>query len=446
MKEKNLIKKIMICAVCPVVAGVATNIYSLAYPAPVVIDTPTVLYDDDNPYDTDVLSLTAEQEDVDAQIEDKTDMLVQLMAEQEVLSADIDRVNEEIETATDDLAKATALEEEQYAAMLVRIKYLYEAGDTSLISIYIKTGSFAEAVTLSDYYKDLYEYDRNMLSEYQSTVAEVTELKSYLEAEKADLEKMMVDYETQSSELEASIEELKEISDNYEIQIANAKARAAAYASMIEAQKAAAAQAAAQAAAAQAAQNNEPADTDTTVSADLVADAGDTQDTDSNVSDDDNTDSSDSGNSDSGSTAPAIPSGGSSTITTTKGATYDVSPIYGANGSDLGKQIAVYACQFIGNPYRAGGTSLTDGSDCSGFTMTIYSIFGYSLPRTSYDQRFIGTEVSYADAQPGDIICYSGHVAIYIGNGQIVHASTPSGGIKVGSATYTSIITVRRII
>ena len=87
----------MICAVCPVVAGVATNIYSLAYPAPVVIDTPTVLYDDDNPYDTDVLSLTAEQEDVDAQIEDKTDMLVQLMAEQEVLSADIDRVNEEIE-------------------------------------------------------------------------------------------------------------------------------------------------------------------------------------------------------------------------------------------------------------------------------------------------------------------------------------------------------------
>ena len=326
--------------------------------------------------------------------------------------------------------------------MLVRIKYLYEAGDTSLISIYIKTGSFAEAVTLSDYYKDLYEYDRNMLSEYQSTVAEVTELKSYLEAEKADLEKMMVDYETQSSELEASIEELKEISDNYEIQIANAKARAAAYASMIEAQKAAAAQAAA----ALAAQNNEPDDTDTTVSSDLVADAGDTQDTDSNESDDNNTDSADSDNSDSGSTAPSVPSSGSSTITTTKGATYDVSPIYGASGSDLGKQIAVYACQFIGNPYRAGGTSLTDGSDCSGFTMTIYSIFGYSLPRTSYDQRFIGTEVSYADAQPGDIICYSGHVAIYIGNGQIVHASTPSGGIKVGSATYTSIITVRRII
>lgn len=440
MKDKNYIKKLIICCVSPLVAAMVMNIYSMAYPTPVVIETPVVISDDDNPYDDEILSLSAEQEDVDAQIEDKTDMLMQLMAEQEILSADIDKVNEEIETATNDLEIATELEESQYAAMLVRIKYLYEAGDTSLLSIYLNTGSFAQAVTLADYYKDLYEYDRNMLAEYQNTVNEVITLKATLESEKADLEKMMADYEIQSDELEASIEELKEISEDYEAQIASAKAMAQEYAAKIAAEKEAAAQAAAAAAqAAQIAQNDEP---DDTVSDNLLADAGDTTSDDSNNTDDSqNSNSDDSGSS----STPSVPNG-SSTITTTKGATYDVSPIYSASGSDLGKQIAVYACQFIGNPYVAGGTSLTNGSDCSGFTMSVYSVFGYSLPRTSYDQRFIGTEVSYADAQPGDIICYSGHVAIYIGNGQIVHASTPSGGIKIGSATYTSIITVRRII
>ena len=440
MKDRYFYRKLMILAACPLVAALATNIYSMAYPEPVVLEVPVTVSDDDNPYDTEILSLSAEQEEVDAQIEDKTDMLVQLMAEQEVLGQDIDRVNEEIEAATSDLDLAIALEEEQYAAMLVRIKYLYEAGDTSLLSIYLNTGSFAQAVTLADYYKDLYDYDRNMLTEYQSTVTQVTELKEYLENEKTDLETMMADYEEQSTELEASIEELKEISDNYEIQIINAQARASAYAAMIAAQKEAAAQAAAQAAAeaaaAEAAAQAAQADTsDDTVSEDVAtADSADTST--------DDTSSSDSGSS----SAPSVPAAGTTTITTTKGATYDVSPIYAANGSDLGKQIAVYACQFIGNPYVAGGTSLTNGSDCSGFTMSVYSVFGYTLPRTSYDQRFIGTEVSYADAQPGDIICYSGHVAIYIGNGQIVHASTPTGGIKVGSATYTTIITVRRII
>ena len=427
-------------------AAIVMNFYSMAYPAPAVIETPLVVSDDDNPYDDEILSLSAEQEDVDAQIEDKTDMLMQLMAEQEILSTDIDRVNEEIEQATNDLEAATELEESQYAAMLVRIKYLYEAGDTSLLSIYLNTGSFAQAVTLADYYKDLYEYDRNMLAEYQNTVNEVITLKETLESEKADLEKMMEDYEIQSDELEASIEELKEISEDYEEQIASAKAMAQEYAAKIAAEKEAAAQVAAAAqAAVQAAQTAETVEPDYTVSDNLLADAGDTtSDTNDTTNDTDDSQNDNSGDSDSSQT-PSVP-GGSSTITTTKGATYDVSPIYAANGSDLGKQIAVYACQFIGNPYVAGGTSLTNGSDCSGFTMSIYSVFGYSLPRTSYDQRFIGTEVSYANAQPGDIICYSGHVAIYIGNGQIVHASTPTGGIKIGSATYTSIITVRRII
>ena len=109
--------------------------------------------------------------------------------------------------------------------------------------------------------------------------------------------------------------------------------------------------------------------------------------------------------------------------------------------------MASYACQFVGNPYVYGGTSLTSGADCSGFTQSVYAAFGYSIPRTSYSQINAGTAVdSLADAQPGDLICYGGHVAIYIGNGQIVHASTPATGIKYGYAAYRTILGIRRII
>ena len=109
------------------------------------------------------------------------------------------------------------------------------------------------------------------------------------------------------------------------------------------------------------------------------------------------------------------------------------------------ENIAQFAVQFVGNPYVYGGTSLTNGADCSGFTQSVYAQFGYSLPRTSYEQQNWGTEVSYADAQPGDLICYGGHVAIYMGNGQIVHASNSRDGIKISNdATYRTILSVRR--
>ena len=104
-----------------------------------------------------------------------------------------------------------------------------------------------------------------------------------------------------------------------------------------------------------------------------------------------------------------------------------------------------YACQFIGNPYVWGGTSLTNGADCSGFVQSVYAHFGVSLPRTSSAQRSAGYAVSYSEVQPGDIICYNGHVGIYSGNGQIVNAQDPAHGIGISPATYTSIVTVRRI-
>lgn len=116
------------------------------------------------------------------------------------------------------------------------------------------------------------------------------------------------------------------------------------------------------------------------------------------------------------------------------------------SGSSSGNAVASFASQFVGNPYVYGGTSLTNGADCSGFVMSVYANFGVSLPHSSSAMRSVGYEVSLADAQPGDIICYSGHVAIYCGNNTIVHASTAATGIKFTSpANYRNVICVRRI-
>ena len=145
--------------------------------------------------------------------------------------------------------------------------------------------------------------------------------------------------------------------------------------------------------------------------------------------------------SESGSSSGGSSSGGNSS----SGKSYASASSYSGAGSK-GQQIANYACQFIGNPYVPGGTSLTEGADCSGFVWRVYKDFGYSVPRTSYSLRSHGTEVSYADAQPGDVVCYAGHVGIYIGNGQIVHASTQKTGIKITHATYKEILSVRRIV
>ena len=121
-------------------------------------------------------------------------------------------------------------------------------------------------------------------------------------------------------------------------------------------------------------------------------------------------------------------------------------PAQSVAGSGAGVDVVNYALQFVGNPYVFGGSSLTNGTDCSGFVMSVYAHFGVGLPHSSSGDRSVGYDVGgLENAQPGDIICYSGHVAIYMGGGQIVHASTSRTGIVVGSATYRTPLCVRRI-
>ena len=133
----------------------------------------------------------------------------------------------------------------------------------------------------------------------------------------------------------------------------------------------------------------------------------------------------------------STPSGGGTTTT---------QPSYTAPSGGSGSSVVNYASQFVGNPYVYGGSSLTNGTDCSGFVMSVYSAFGVSLPHSSSGDRSVGYAVSTSDMQPGDIVCYSGHVAIYAGNGTIVHASNPRTGITYGNVNYRQILAVRRVL
>ncbi|MFR8428861.1 MAG: SH3 domain-containing protein [Roseburia inulinivorans] len=124
---------------------------------------------------------------------------------------------------------------------------------------------------------------------------------------------------------------------------------------------------------------------------------------------------------------------------------------YGQGVSDVRVDLVSYACQFVGNPYVWGGTSLTRGADCSGFVMSVFANYGVSLPHSSGSQAGAGTSISASEAQPGDLFFYGNgsrinHVAIYIGNGQVVHASSPRTGIKISGAYYRNPVKVVRVL
>ncbi len=365
-----------------------------------------------------------QQSALQSEIDQKDAELVNLLVNIGILEDELTNKNTQLEQVTAELSEAEETEKEQYASMKKRIQFMYERGDTAMIDALLGSADMSDFLNRVEYVSDIYEYDRNLLTQYQITVRQVADLKTTVETEKAELEDMQEEYALQQSSLESVLAQKRSQMGNYDNQLASAQAAADKYKSTIDAQnriikeeerRQREAEEAARAAEARAREeaNQKKANSNSQ----------------SNSGTDSFENSSGGG---SGSSGNDGNSGGGA------------NPGYstGVSGSD----VVNYACQFVGNPYVWGGTSLTNGADCSGFVMSVFANFGISLPHSSAALQGCGKAVSYANAQPGDLICYSGHVGIYIGGGQIVHAQSTAVGITKSSATYRTIVAVRRVL
>ncbi len=368
------------------------------------------------------------KDDTQEAIDETNTELVGLMADIEMIKEDIAYKEELIDKTQKEYDEAKEQEETLYAAMVQRVKYMYEKGNLSYVQILLTATSYSDALNKVNFVENLYEYDRIKLAEYVAAKEAAQAYGEQLEGEKAELETSQYELEQEQEYMEELLAQYKATYADYEVKIAKAKQDAAVYTAQIKSQQSGIASLQKQIEAKQKEVDEAKKATQEAKAAEDAAKA---------EAEGNGTGNTDVASGDSGQT-----SGGSGSSGSGSGS----SKSYSSPGSLSGSNVASYACQFVGNPYVAGGTSLTNGADCSGFVQSVYKAFGVSVPRTSWAQGSYGREVSYSDAQPGDVIYYGGHVGIYIGGGQIVHASTQKTGIKYSPATYRSIISVRRFI
>lgn len=357
-----------------------------------------------------ISGLEDEQDLIEEQIDDLNAEIVNTMASIGVLT---DRIEEkelqlaekgsqivdkqiQIEATETEYYAAVEREENQRQNMIDCTRMVYENQEVSYLSSFLEGKGLSDILNQMDYIEKVYEYSMGRLESYMEAKEQVHDLWDQLELEKAELEEQRDGLEQDKLALQADKDELQDLEADLNVKLARKKQESANYeAEIAKAQR------------------------EATVAKQLLK-----QDQQKLKQ------------------LQAAQNAANKTIAPTS----YTALIDSASGSDLGKKIAKFACQYVGNPYVLGGTSLTNGADCSGFTYRVYQEFGYSIPRTSYQQRSAGTGVTYENAQPGDLICYDGHVAMYIGSGMIVHASSAKTGIKVSRAQYRTILAVRRII
>ena len=349
-------------------------------------------------------SLTTEQDILVEQMDDLNAELINVMTSIDLLKDEIAQKELDIKVIQQEYEAAKKVEEQQREAMKVQVKMMYEGGKTTWFNQIIKSSSFADILNNLTYTESVLDYNNHMLEKYEAAKNHVHDLWDELEAEKKNLQNQKKDLEDQKKYCDELMAQLKAESDNYDALIVQAQKKAKEAKAVLQAEQ---------------------------------KELKKLKDEEKRRKEEERRRQEEERRR-------------QEALNKTYETTNYTQIVDGAGGSDVGKKIAKYGLQYVGNKYVYGGTSLTDGVDCSGFTYRVYEAFGYSLPRTSYAQRSSGREVSYDNAQPGDLILYSGHVGIYIGDGYIVHASSskpyPQGGIKVNKATYRKIIGVRRIV
>lgn len=393
-----------------------------------------------NSVNQQITAIQSDQAQAQEELDQLSDQLVDILTSIDICQDEIAVKEKEIEQAKKDYEDARKKEEDQYASMKKRIQFMYEQGDSAYMQVLLESQNYADMVNKADYIESLYEYDKQLLAGYVESKNQVAELKGRLEDEEADLEASNYELQQEEAALQTLVDEQKKTVADFDAQLASAKKKAASYKQQLEDQTAQIKKLEEEAAAKKKKEEEARKKQEQERKQQQQANQTQTIDTGNGAQ---QTTGDDPAQVDTGDDAQTTDPG---TVDTGKG-TDSMNAGAGAvtGGSGVGQQAANYACNFVGNPYKFGGTSLTNGTDCSGFTQAVYAHFGISLPRDSYSQRSCGTEVSYANAQPGDIICYAGHVALYLGNGQIVHASTERTGITYGYATYRTILSVRRV-
>lgn len=366
----------------------------------------------------DIENLQGQQDSLQAEIDSLDADLVTTIANISILEDGIAKKKSELDQANADLEVAKETEAEQYAAMKERISYMYtNGGDISFFNALLGAESFADVLNRIQMFSSVYSFDRTLLEEYQETEAQIESLVTEIAEEQAAMQDQQADLQTQKDSLNAQIAEGRAQMADFDAKLADAQALAAEYKATIDQQNQVIADevAAQQRAAAEA--EREQAQRPASPSRDEQPSA---------PAKEDNDDKKDEGKK---------PSGGS-------GSSSDSS----VSTSGSGQAVADYACQFVGNPYVWGGESLTNGADCSGFIKAVYAHYGVSLPHSSYSLRSVGRAVSASEMRAGDIVCYDGHVAIYIGGGRIVHASNQKDGIKISpNYAYRTVVAIRRI-